>query len=230
MSTQKSEVQHHEASIHLDVEKSAGSSHVEPTCNIPEHLTKKHANPMAIGFGAFALGSFMVGITNAGIVTSLPQGVLGVAFGFAAMGQGVCGIAELVLGNTFAATTMLTYAGFWISYGVMFSEGAGFMSMVAATGEAGMHELHNVVGLWQIAFAFPSLIFFIGTFRQPYLIRLVLLQVFLTFLFGGLGGLTGVAGLTKAGAWISFTLSLTAWYVMTAILWAEEKVLNLPFF
>ncbi|KAI9492191.1 GPR1/FUN34/yaaH family-domain-containing protein [Zychaea mexicana] len=233
MSPQKAEVEHHEGSIVLDVEKSAGSSHshqhAEPFCNVPEHA-KKVSNPMAIGFGAFALGAFLVGITNAGIVTELPQGVLGVALGFSGMGQFVCGIFEMVAGNTFAATTMLTYAGFWISYGVMFSSGAGFMTAVTAAGEEGMHELHHVIGLWQIAFAVPSLVFFIGTFKQPWIIRLVLLQVFLTFFFGGLGGLTGVAGLTKAGAWVSFTLSLTAWYVMTAILWAEEKVMNLPFF
>ncbi|KAI7851605.1 GPR1/FUN34/yaaH family-domain-containing protein [Circinella umbellata] len=223
-----------EGSIVLEVEKAVSeSSHSHstsaPICNIPEHQ-RKQSNPMAIGFGAFALGAFLVGITNAGIVTELPQGVMGVALGFSGMGQFVCGIFEMIAGNTFAATTMLTYAGFWISYGVMFSSGAGFMTVIAGEGAAGLHELHNVVGLWQIAFAVPSFIFFIGTFKQPWIIRAVLLQVFLTFFFGGLGGLTGIVGLTKAGAWISFTLSLTAWYVMSAILLEEEKVLKLPFF
>ncbi|KAI8147729.1 GPR1/FUN34/yaaH family-domain-containing protein [Fennellomyces sp. T-0311] len=229
-SIDNAEVHHYENSIHRDIERAAKHSEAHSSTIVPEHPVRKLGNPAAIGFGAFALGSFMLGIKNADIVTHLPQGILGVAFGFCSMGQFVCGIFEMVLGNTFAATTMLTYSGFWLSYGVTFSAGAGFMSAIKAEGEAGLVELQNVAGIWQIAFAFPSLIFFIGTFNQPKVIRAVLFQVFLTFILGGIGELTGSAGVTKASAWISFTLSITAWYVMTAILWAEEKILHLPMF
>ncbi|ORY94016.1 GPR1/FUN34/yaaH family-domain-containing protein, partial [Syncephalastrum racemosum] len=181
---------------------------------------RKVSNPMAIGFGAFALGAFMVGLYNTGLVIHLPQAVIGVALGFSGMGQFVCGIAELYLGNTFSGTSMLTYAGFWFSYGTLFSLSSGFLD--AATKD--MHEMEMCIGLWQIAFAVPSFVFFIGTMKQPWLIRATLLQVFLTFFLGGLGGLTQVTNLTIASGWISFTLAITAWYVMSAILLAEEEV------
>lgn len=221
-SSQKADVEHQE-SVPIDIEKHATSSH-SPSDPPVQH---KFGNPMAIGFGAFALGSFIIGMTNTGVVTNVPQLAIGVAVGFSAVGQLICGIGELLLGNTFAGTSMLTYSGFFFSYGILLSTPSGFLQ--AATTE-GTHELEMCLGLWQIAFAVPSFIFFIGTMRQPYVIRFVLLQVFLTFFFGGLGAFTGVAGLTKAGGWFSFTLAITAWYVMTAILFEEEKFVRLPLF
>lgn len=86
----------------------------------------------------------MVGLYNTGLVIHIPQAVMGVALGFSAMGQFVCGIAELLLGNTFGGTSMLTYSGFWFSYGIMFSGGGGFFDTAM---ESGMHELEMCLGL-----------------------------------------------------------------------------------
>ncbi|KAI9313886.1 GPR1/FUN34/yaaH family-domain-containing protein [Dichotomocladium elegans] len=195
-----------------------------PTCNVPEHQ-RRPGNPICIGLAAFAIGAFMLGLYNTGLVIHLPQSIMGVALGTAGMGQFVAGIGELLIGNTFGGTTMLTYAGFWFSFGIMFSSGGGFL---AAAEAAGKHELEMCLGLWQIAFSIPSLIYFIATFKQPVVMRFVLLQVFLAFFLGGLGAFTGVSGITQAAGWITFTLSITAWYVMAALLLAEEKVANLP--
>ncbi|KAJ8655452.1 hypothetical protein O0I10_008946 [Lichtheimia ornata] len=228
----KAEVAHNEnSSIVLNLDDPThgphpGNAGTAPVCNVPEHQ-RKPSNPMAIGFGAFALGAFMVGLYNTGLVIHIPQAVMGVALGFSAMGQLVCGIGELLLGNTFGGTSMLTYSGFWFSYGIMFSGGGGFFDTAM---ESGMHELEMCLGLWQIAFAVPSFIFLIGTFKQPWLIRVLLLQVFCTFFFGGLGAFTGVTNLTVAGGWFSFTLALNAWYIMACILLAEEKIVHLPMF
>ncbi|KAI9316467.1 GPR1/FUN34/yaaH family-domain-containing protein [Dichotomocladium elegans] len=217
----KSEFEHtdHSGSINADEKAPA-----PPCCNIPEHQ-KRHANPTALGLCAFAVGAFMVGLYNTGLVIHLPQAIMGVALGFAGMGQFICGIADLLLGNTFGGTTMLTFSGFWFSYGIMFYGESGFLE---AAIKAGMIELEKCLGLWQIAFAIPSFIFLIATLKQSWAVRLILLQVFLTFFLGGIGAFTGVTAVTKAGGWISFTLSITAWYVMAVILFAEEKLIKLP--
>lgn len=229
-STNKAEVEHREA-VPIDIEKGETAVAIEHNHQQQQQHgavghQKKVANPLAIGFGAFGLASFVIGITNTGIITNLPQGALPVALGFGAMGQFIGGMGELLLGNTFGGTSMLTYSGFFFSYGIMFSNSTGVFGAL----ETNMTELENVIGLWQIAFCIPSFIFFFCTFKQPRLISLVLLQVFLTFFFGGVGTLTGVHGLTQAGGWLSFTLAITAWYVMAAMLLEEEKVVRLPFF
>ncbi|CDH56579.1 hypothetical protein RO3G_04941 [Lichtheimia corymbifera JMRC:FSU:9682] len=240
MSEVKAQVEYREGSIVLDMEKTGASSTSNqstaavgahggqgaPVCNVPEHQ-RKFGNPLPIGMGAFAVGGFMVGLYNTGLVIHIPQAVMGVALGFSAMGQLICGIAELLLGNTFGGTSMLTYSGFWFSYGIMFSGGGGFFDTAM---EAGMHELEMCLGLWQIAFSIPAAIFFVATFKQPWIVRFLLFLVFSAFFFGGLGAFTGVTGLTVAGGWFSFALALVAFYIMAALLFAEEKIMNLPMF
>ncbi|KAI8391289.1 GPR1/FUN34/yaaH family-domain-containing protein [Radiomyces spectabilis] len=190
---------------------------------------RKAANPAAIGFGAFALCAFVLGLYNTGLITGLPQVAVGVALGYGAVGQFISGVGELYLGNTFAGTAMLTYSGFFLSYGVMFTPAGGFLE--AAMEAGGLEELNRCVGLYMTGYTIVSFLFFLGTFRQPILIRLVLGQVFLTFLFAALGGYTGNIVLTKIGGWFSFTLALTAWYVMCAIIYDDTTTfIRLPFF
>ncbi|KAI8367653.1 GPR1/FUN34/yaaH family-domain-containing protein [Radiomyces spectabilis] len=190
---------------------------------------RKFIEPAAIGFSAFALCSFVLGLYNSGLVTHLPQVAIGVSFGAGAVGQFIAAICEIYLGNTYSATTFLTYSGFFFTYGIMFMPSSGFMS--AAMEAGGLAELERCMGLVMAGYAIVSFLFFLGTFRQPWLVRLVLLQVFLTFFFGALGAFTGVAGLTKAGGWLSFTLAVTAWYIMCAILYQDNTTfIKLPFF
>ncbi|GAA5808674.1 hypothetical protein MFLAVUS_002067 [Mucor flavus] len=186
-------------------------------------------NPAPIGFGAFALSSFVLGLYNSGLITDLPQVAVGVAFGYGAMGQFVCGICEIIAGNVFAATTMLTFSGFFLTFGIMMIPSAGVFELMISQG--GIEAVHKCMGLIQVGYAIAAFLFLLGTLRQPILIRLVLLQVFLAFLTGGVGGLTGIANFNLASGWISFTLALTAWYLMCAMLYTPETTfIKLPIF
>jgi succinate-acetate transporter protein len=236
-STDNKEIQHREA-VNINM-----PSHDDYKYDAEEAITRTatqlHVNavpnahgkmqPAPIGFGAFALCSFVLGLYNTGLVTSLPQVAVGVAFGYGAMGQFVCGVCELFLGNMFAATTMLTFSGFFFTFGIMMIPSSGFLTVAMENG--GIESVHLCMGLVQIGYAIAAFLFLLGTLRQPILIRLVLLQVFLAFLCGGVGGLTGINNFNIASGWISFTLSLTAWYVMAALLYTpDHTMIKLPFF
>ncbi|KAG2191066.1 hypothetical protein INT46_001159 [Mucor plumbeus] len=223
---QKADIQHREIEMPaVDViAHNAAQMHVN---TVPNHLTK--LQPAPIGFGAFALCSFVLGMYNSGLIVNLPQVAVGVAFGYGAMGQFVCGICELVLGNMFAATTMLTFSGFFFTFGIMMIPSSGFLEVAMANG--GEHTVHLCMGLVQVGFAIAAFFFLLGTLRQPILIRLVLLQVFLAFLFGGIGGLASSNSFNIASGWVSFTLALTAWYIMCALLYTpDHTMIKLPFF
>jgi succinate-acetate transporter protein len=236
---QKADIQHREIEMPTHItqyeeEKKAGSVH-----NAHHHGQPPHAydlpssiarlNPAPIGFGAFALCSFVLGLYNSGLVVNIPQVAVGVAFGYGAMGQFVSGICELIIGNMFAATSMLTFSGFFFTYGIMMIPSSGFFAFALENG--GLETINLCMGLVQIAYCIAAFLFLLGALRQPILIRLVLLQVFLAFLCGGVGGLTGIVKFNIASGWISFSLALTAWYVMCALLFTPENtMIKLPFF
>jgi succinate-acetate transporter protein len=229
---QKDDIQHHEA-IDMSTQSKYGDDAIaEKAAQMHMHTTHTlltRIQPAPIGFGAFALCSFILGLYNTGYVVRLPQIAVGVALGYGAMGQFVCGLTELFLGNTFAATSMLTFSGFFFTFGIMLIPSSGIFTFIMENG--GIVAFEETLGLIQVAYAIASFLFLLGTFRQPILIRLVLLQVFLTFLCGGVGGLTGINNFVLAGGWISFTLSLTAWYVMAALIYTPDHTfIKFPFF
>lgn len=229
---QKDEIQHHEA-VDMSstskygedvIEQRAAQMHLHTTHS---HLTK--IQPAPIGFGAFALSAFVIGLYNTGYVVRLPQIAVGVSLGYGAVGQFVSGITELFLGNAFAATTMLTYSGFYLTFGIMLIPSSGVFNFIMQNG--GETAFEECMGLIQIAYAIASFLFLLGTFRQPVVIRLTLLQVFLTFFCGGIGGLTGIQNFTLASGWLSFTLALTAWYIMAGLLYTPDHTfVKLPLF
>ncbi|OAD65831.1 hypothetical protein PHYBLDRAFT_92772, partial [Phycomyces blakesleeanus NRRL 1555(-)] len=192
----------------------------------PAHPPHKYGNPSAVGFAAFAVGSFILGVVNTGLLTDIPHVAVGVALGYSAVGQFVCGIMDLIIGNTFGATTMLTFSGFFLSYGIMLLPSTGTFQALAVKGA---DDLEKCIGLYMLAFAIPSFFYFVGSLRQPYFVRAVLLQVFLTFFLGSVSAFTGVAVLAKIGGWFSITLSATAWYITCAILFREQPtIISLP--
>lgn len=174
-----------------------------------QHGQPGHGNPLCIGFAAFSLCSFVFGLYNSGLVTSLPQVAIGVSLGFGGMGQFVAGILCYFLGETFPATTFLTYAGFFFAFGVMFCSGSGFLE--AATAGGSLHELNQCMGLIQLAFAIATFFYIFGALRQPKTIILLLLLVFLTYLVGAIGAFTGNASTTKGAGWLSFLVGVVGW-------------------
>ncbi|KAI9494313.1 GPR1/FUN34/yaaH family-domain-containing protein [Zychaea mexicana] len=228
---QKPEVELREAVV-VDLESgekssSAGSKQQQA----PQHHGPPpgQANPLAIGFAAFSLCSFVFGLYNSGLITDIPQVATGVAVGFGGLGQLYASIACFLQGETYSATTFLTYSGFFFAFGIMFSVPSGFVE--AATAEGSIDPLNKCMGLVQLAFAICSFFYFLGTLRQPKLIQLILLLVFFTFLFGAIGALTGIHAITVASGWFSFALAAVAWYVMCFFIYTPENTfIRLPFF
>ncbi|KAI8336095.1 GPR1/FUN34/yaaH family-domain-containing protein [Chlamydoabsidia padenii] len=228
---QKPHFEHHESVTNESIKgESKGNLHHEEVAMPPNNMPPlfKPGNPAAIGFASFATGALMMGLYCIGLLTNLPQVVVGVALGYTGISQFISGFMELLIGNTFAATTMMTYSGFFISFGIMFSPASGFLEIAE---KQGTEALQTCMGLYMLGYTFISFLFFLGTFRQPWLIRGTLLQVFLSFLFSCLGNFLHNQTLTAVSGWISISLALTAYYVMAVIIFDDTTTfIKLPFF
>jgi len=81
---------------------------------------RRFANPAPLGLGAFALTTFVLSLINvsANSITE-PNLVIALALGYGGLVQLLAGMWEMAVGNTFGATALSSYGGFWISFGIV---------------------------------------------------------------------------------------------------------------
>ena len=104
---------------------------------------RRFANPAPLGLCAFALTTFVLGLINVGTLgITAPNIVVGLAFGYGGLIQLLAGMwyvkhglswsmkesdlmlhREMAVGNTFGATALSSYGGFWISFGIILTPG-----------------------------------------------------------------------------------------------------------
>ena len=211
----KSEVHLHEvvdmtaSSDKHDISSSSTGNRQQTKAAQSPHPPAGVANPLAIGFSAFSLCSFVFGLYNSGLVTDMPQVAVGVSAGVGGLGQLYASIGCFIMGETFPAVTFFTYSGFFFTFAIMFSLPSGFIE--AATAGGSIDPLNKCMALVQAGFAICSFLYLLGTLRQPYMIQLLMLLVFLTFLTGSIGQFIDVHGLIVASGWLSFGIAVVAW-------------------
>lgn len=106
---------------------------------------RKFANPAPLGLCAFALTTFVLSLINAqtrGV--KVPAVVVGAAYAYGGLVQLLAGMWEMAVGNTFGATALSSYGGFWISWAIIQTNGFG---LVAAY-EGAEADLNNAVGFY----------------------------------------------------------------------------------
>ncbi|RKO94430.1 GPR1/FUN34/yaaH family-domain-containing protein, partial [Blyttiomyces helicus] len=98
-------------------------------CRVPEAVRPVViANPQPLGLSAFALTTFVLSFFNAGIIvnpTAPAALIVSLAFGYGGLVQLLAGMWEFRCGNTFGATALSSYGGFWISFAMILSPSFG---------------------------------------------------------------------------------------------------------
>ncbi|KAI8059215.1 GPR1/FUN34/yaaH family-domain-containing protein [Gongronella butleri] len=188
------------------------------------HMSKYNFLPLA--FQGFAVGSIVIGFSNINDIVpvgTLPQMAMGVCVGSSFLGLFLGAIAELLQGNLFSGTSMGTYSGFYLAYFVMFLPSSGFMTSMTP------RDVQLSAAVFSFVYAVPAFFFFLGTFKQLWLVRFLMLQVTCAYLLSGCGNALNNGPLIIAGGWFSITLGITAWYISFAIIYAvEDNVFKLP--
>ncbi|KAJ5602002.1 hypothetical protein N7510_011536 [Penicillium lagena] len=178
---------------------------------------RKFANPAPLGLSAFALTTFVLSLINMSTRgLAAPNIVVGLAFGYGGLVQLLAGMWEMAVGNTFGATALSSYGGFWIAFGITLTPG-GFEIAKAYASE----DFNNAMGLFLMAWFIFTTILVFCTLRSTLAFFLLFFFLDMTFLLLGLGYLfhQGTAAdaapnpnLTKAGGLFGLLAAFAAWY------------------
>merc|ERR1712058_192822 len=107
------------------------------------------------------MGTFVLSLINIGVRgVHEPNIVVALAFGYGGLVQLLAGMWEMAVGNTFGATALSSYGGFWIAFATLLTPG-GFDIEPTLEESEGAAGLHNNIGLFLVgwfSFAFILLI------------------------------------------------------------------------
>ncbi|TVY22172.1 Acetate permease A [Lachnellula hyalina] len=183
---------------------------------------RKFANPAPLGLSAFALTTFVLSLINIGVrgVTE-PNMVVAVAFGYGGLVQLLAGMWEMAVGNTFGATALSSYGGFWISLAIVLTPGGFDIEAAYVTGPtdvSGTKAFNNAFGFFLIGWFVFTTILLACTLRSTVAFFFLFFFLDLAFLFLAIARFqqssAGVPNVkcNKAGGYFGIFAAFMAWY------------------
>lgn len=171
--------------------------------------SRKFANPSPLGLSAFAMTTFVLSLINlrARHVTNSSI-VVGLAFFYGGVIQMISGIWEMVVENTFGATALTSYGGFWLSWAAIMTDAFGIISSYGDDTDA----LASAIGFFLIGWFIFTFLLLLCTVRSTVAFFGLFLTLDITFLLLACGEFTGHVGVTKAGGWMGVITAFFGWY------------------
>lgn len=177
-----------------------------PVAPATAHSASALADPGALGLGAFALTTFVLSMSNTGIVPS-SAAVLGLALFYGGIAQVIAGIWELRNGNTFGATAFTSFGAFWLAFWYLESTGGN-----VEAGAAGM-------GTFLLAWTIFTLYMTVAAKKTNGSIFMVFVALTITFALLAVGAYTGITAIHQLGGWFGILTALLAWYGSFAVVY-----------
>lgn len=191
----------------------------------PHKPFRQFGNPAPLGLSAFALTTFVLSLVNVqarGVTT--PNLVVGLAYGYGGLVQLLAGMWEFATGNTFGATALSSYGGFWISWAIIQTPSFAIIQSYDTPG-----ELDNVLGFYLLGWFIFTFMMFLCTLRATLAFVILFGTLDLAFLFLSIGHLALSENCTKAGGYFGLLSAFTAWYcALAGILNTENSFFTLP--
>ncbi|KAF4917813.1 Acetate permease A [Colletotrichum viniferum] len=184
---------------------------------------RKFANPAPLGLSAFALTTFVLSCVNlhARGVTA-PNIAVPLAFGYGGLVQLLAGMWEMAVGNTFGATALSSYGGFWISYAILLTPN---WNIIGADGPyaANYSDHYSAVGFFLTGWFIFTTLLLLCTLRSTVVFFLLFFTLDLAFLFlacenyaANNGALTAMRNLQICGGTFGMLAAFLAWYCALA--------------
>ncbi|KAJ9143933.1 hypothetical protein NKR19_g6667 [Coniochaeta hoffmannii] len=188
---------------------------------------RKFANPAPLGLSAFALTTFVLSAVNLQTrhVTA-PNIAVPLALGYGGLVQLLAGMWEMAVGNTFGATALSSYGGFWIAYGILLTphwnilgKGGPYDPTTLASAGADPKMANSAVGFFLTGWFIFTTILLLCTLRSTVMFFLLFFTLDLAFLMLACGEYAVDNGaahsavmLTKAGGGFGMIAAFLAWY------------------
>ncbi|KAJ5826776.1 GPR1/FUN34/yaaH protein [Penicillium robsamsonii] len=152
---------------------------------------RKFANPAPLGLSGFALSTFVLGCINMGTrdITE-PNIVVGSAYAYGGLVQLLAGMWEMAAGNTFGATALSSYGGFWIALGITFTPGLQVMSELQKADSTGSTDMfYDSYGLFLMGWFVFTFLLLTCTVKSTAVFFSLFACVDIAFLMLGIGHL-----------------------------------------
>ncbi|KZO92078.1 hypothetical protein CALVIDRAFT_567658 [Calocera viscosa TUFC12733] len=181
---------------------------------------RRFANPSPLGLYSFASTTLMLSLINVGARgLTVPNAVVGMAFGYGGLCQLLAGMWEFASGNTFGATAFTSYGGFWFSYAIISTPAFGIGS--AYTGEAAS-QLPIAIGIFLEMWFIVTVLIFFATFRSSIALSFLFFTLAFAFLLLGISNLLAEPACQTAGGAFGIVAALTAYYAGSAGLYSPD--------
>ncbi|MCJ1285983.1 hypothetical protein MMC26_005325 [Xylographa opegraphella] len=179
---------------------------------------RKFANPAPLGLSAFALTTFVLSLINMDTRSvAEPNVVVAIAFGYGGLVQLLAGMWEMAVGNTFGATALSSYGGFWIAFGIILTPG-GFEIASSIEAAQGAGAFYDSFGFFLMGWFIFTTILLIATLRSTVAFFCLFFTLDMAFLLLGIGYLQRDATnspnppIIKAGGFFGLLAAFLAWY------------------
>ncbi|ROV94840.1 hypothetical protein VPNG_09294 [Cytospora leucostoma] len=180
---------------------------------------RKIANPAPLGLCAFALTTFVLSCVNLGARgVTVPNIVVTLAFGYGGVIQVLAGMWEMAVGNTFGATALSSYGGFWLSYALIFTPELA-VEAAYTSDAATASQFTSAVGFFLTGWFIFTTILLLCTLRSTIMFFSLFFTLDLCFLFLACqdyatnnGATAAAAGLQTAGGVFGMLAAFFAWY------------------
>ncbi|KAL8396711.1 hypothetical protein RB594_003688 [Gaeumannomyces avenae] len=181
---------------------------------------RRFGNPAPLGLSAFALTTFVHSAVHLGARgLSAPDIVVPLALGYGGLVQLLAGMWEMAVGNTFGATALSSYGGFWIAYGVMLTPAWNTVGEGGPYAEAGMGAGHDALGIFLTGWFVFTTVLLLCTLRSTVMFFLLFFTLDMAFLLLaceqyalGAGSVGLGRSLERAGGAFGMLAAFLAWY------------------
>ena len=177
-------------------------------------------DPAPLGLTGFALTTFLLSFTNAGLIGSSGGTGMAIAFAFAygGMAQLIAGQWEMRRGSQFGFVAFTSYGAFWLWF--VFVEVAAHYGIITVTGQA--------LGLSLIFWGILTLYLYMTAMRLNLALNLTFLFLWLAFFLLGAGAMTGSTILTHLGGYAGILTATFAIYTAFAIVTNSNHAGKIP--
>lgn len=181
---------------------------------------RKFANPAPLGLSAFALTTFVLSLINLGTRgVAAPNLVVGIAFGYGGLVQLLAGMWEMAVGNTFGATALSSYGGFWLAFAIILTPGGfNIEQAIVTSADGSVVPFTDSFGFFLMGWFIFTTLLLIATLRSTVAFFMLFFTLDLAFLLLGIGYLEHDSEghpqtqCIRAGGAFGILAALLAWY------------------
>ncbi|AGO12532.1 AaceriAER192Wp [[Ashbya] aceris (nom. inval.)] len=169
----------------------------------------KFANPAPLGLSAFALTTFVLSMYNCGARgIAVPNVAVAVAMFYGGLVQLAAGMWEMAMENTFGATALSSYGGFWLSYGAINIPWFGVKDAYKAAED----ELVDAVGIYLLAWSIFTYMLTMLTLKSTLAFFSLFFLLGTTFLLLAIAEFTRSDDVKHAAGVVGVIVAFIAWY------------------